>query len=306
VSTSRTRAPSKAASAKEITMLERLKSLPVTAIAALAFAALPANAQDESTPDADTVVATVDETDITLGHMIALRSSLPQQYNQLPPEVLFDGILNQLVQQTLLSQSFEGEISRRGQLMLENERRATVSSEILAGVAERAVTEEAVQDAYETQYANADQKTEYKAAHILVETEEEAASLIEELRDGADFAALAKEHSTGPSGAGGGDLGWFATGTMVAPFEEAVADLEPGTISAPVKTQFGWHVIRLNETRMQETPELSEVRADLEQQIRESAIEAHVAELREPADIDQVGDGEIDPALISQFDLLEN
>jgi len=287
-------------------MLERLKSLPVTAIAALAFAALPANAQDESTPDADTVVATVDGTDITLGHMIALRSSLPQQYNQLPPEVLFDGILNQLVQQTLLSQSFEGEISRRGQLMLENERRATVSSEILAGVAERAVTEEAVQDAYETQYANADQKTEYKAAHILVETEEEAASLIEELRDGADFAALAKEHSTGPSGAGGGDLGWFATGTMVAPFEEAVADLEPGTISAPVKTQFGWHVIRLNETRMQETPELSEVRADLEQQIRESAIEAHVAELREPADIDQVGDGEIDPALISQFDLLEN
>ena len=287
-------------------MLERLKSLPVTAIAALAFAALPANAQDESTPDADTVVATVDGTDITLGHMIALRSSLPQQYNQLPPEVLFDGILNQLVQQTLLSQSFEGEISRRGQLMLENERRATVSSEILAGVAERAVTEEAVQDAYETQYANADQKTEYKAAHILVETEEEAASLIEELRDGADFAALAKEHSTGPSGAGGGDLGWFATGTMVAPFEEAVADLEPGTISAPVKTQFGWHVIRLNETRMQETPELSEVRADLEQQIRESAIEAHVAELREPANIDQVGDGEIDPALISQFDLLEN
>jgi len=190
--------------------------------------------------------------------------------------------------------------------MLENERRATVSSEILAGVAERAVTEEAVQDAYETQYANADQKTEYKAAHILVETEEEAASLIEELRDGADFAALAKEHSTGPSGAGGGDLGWFATGTMVASFEEAVADLEPGTISAPVKTQFGWHVIRLNETRMQETPELSEVRADLEQQIRESAIEAHVAELREPANIDQVGDGEIDPALISQFDLLEN
>ncbi|RBI77580.1 peptidylprolyl isomerase [Roseovarius sp. TE539] len=287
-------------------MLERLKSLPVTAIAALAFAALPANAQDESTPDADTVVATVDGTDITLGHMIALRSSLPQQYDQLPPEVLFDGILNQLVQQTLLSQSFEGEISRRGQLMLENERRATVSSEILAGVAERAVTEEAVQDAYEAQYANADQKTEYKAAHILVETEEEAASLIEELRDGADFAALAKEHSTGPSSAGGGDLGWFATGTMVAPFEEAVADLEPGTISDPVKTQFGWHVIRLNETRMQETPELGEVRADLEQQIRETAIEAHVAELREPADIDQIGDGEIDPALISQFDLLEN
>ena len=287
-------------------MLERLKSLPVTAIAALAFAALPANAQDESTPDADTVVATVDGTDITLGHMIALRSSLPQQYDQLTPEVLFDGILNQLVQQTLLSQSFEGEISRRGQLMLENERRATVSSEILAGVAERAVTEEAVQDAYEAEYANADQKTEYKAAHILVETEEEAASLIEELRDGADFAALAKEHSTGPSGAGGGDLGWFATGTMVAPFEEAVAELEPGTISDPVNTQFGWHVIRLNETRMQETPELGEVRADLEQQIRETAIQAHVAELREPADIDQIGDGEIDPALISQFDLLEN
>lgn len=287
-------------------MLERLKSLPVTAIAALAFAALPANAQDESTPDADTVVATVDGTDITLGHMIALRSSLPQQYDQLTPEVLFDGILNQLVQQTLLSQSFEGEISRRGQLMLENERRATVSSEILAGVAERAVTEEAVQDAYEAEYANADQKTEYKAAHILVETEEEAASLIEELRDGADFAALAKEHSTGPSGAGGGDLGWFATGTMVAPFEEAVAELEPGTISDPVNTQFGWHVIRLNETRMQETPELGEVRADLEKQIRETAIQAHVAELREPADIDQIGDGEIDPALISQFDLLEN
>ena len=190
--------------------------------------------------------------------------------------------------------------------MLENERRATISSEILADVVDREVTDEAVENAYEESYANAEPETEYKAAHILVETEAEAADLVADLEGGADFAALAQEHSTGPSGTSGGDLGWFAAGTMVEAFQEAVDALEPGQISGPVQTQFGWHVIRLDETRAKERPALQEVRGEIVQQLRDAAIEAHVAKLSDPADIDRVEPSEIDPAVIGRTGLLDD
>ncbi|HFQ15592.1 MAG TPA: peptidylprolyl isomerase, partial [Rhodobacteraceae bacterium] len=189
---------------------------------------------------ADTVLATVNGDAITIGHLIATRSALPEQYQALPDEVLFEGILEQLIQQTLLSQA-SGELSRRTQLELENERRALIAGEKIDEITAEALTQEALQAAYDAQYANAEPVPEYNASHILVETEEEAKAIIGELENGADFAELAKEKSTGPSGPNGGALGWFSEGMMVAPFEAAVIGLEPGQVSpAPVQTQFGW------------------------------------------------------------------
>src|SRR5690606_8167 len=102
---------------------------------------------------------------------------------------------------------------------------------------------------------------EHKASHILVESEEEANALIEQLNAGADFAELAVEHSIDPSAAdGGGDLGWFTSSAMVAPFAQAVEAMEVGTYSsAPVQTQFGWHVILLEDQRTSEPPSLDSV-----------------------------------------------
>jgi peptidyl-prolyl cis-trans isomerase C len=272
-------------------------------IAALAATA-PAAAQDA--PDLDKVMATVGETEITLGHMLALRATLPQQYNQIPADVLFKGVLDQLVQQELLRQSHEGDLSATARLRLDNEERAVTASDVISTVTEAAVTPDALQDAYDSEYAESAEETEYRAAHILVETEEKAQSLVEEINGGANFAALAQEHSTGPSGPSGGELGWFGAGVMVPEFFEAVAALEVGEVSAPVQTQFGWHVIKLNETRVKARPTLDEVRDELADTLRRQALEAHIAQLETEAEVDRSGSDGMSPDLINRFDLLEN
>ncbi|MGX0875360.1 peptidyl-prolyl cis-trans isomerase C [Roseovarius sp. MBR-154] len=275
-----------------------------TALVAGLALSTPLVAQD--TPSAETVVATVGDTEITLGHMLALRAGLPQQYDQVPPEVLFKGVLDQLVQQTLLMQSHEGEPSLAAQMQLDNERRAILAADVADDVLNDALTDEALQEAYEARYADADPETEYKAAHILVETEEEAKKLIEEIEGGANFAALAQEHSTGPSGPSGGDLGWFGDGVMVPEFFDAVAALGEGGVSAPVQTQFGWHVIQLKETRVKERPELDAVRDELAGELRQAAFDAYISELEAESSVARDAGDALDPALINQTDLLEN
>ncbi|MDJ1009562.1 MAG: peptidylprolyl isomerase [Paracoccaceae bacterium] len=265
--------------------------------AALALGlALPAAAQDTLTPE--TVVATVNGTEITLGHMVALRSRLPQQYQQLPAEVLFPGILDQLVQQQLLADTEEA-LSPGGQVTIDNEERAILANQAIGAIAANAATDEALAAAYEEQFASAEPDTEYNASHILVETEEEAAAIVEELQGGADFATLAQERSTGPSGPNGGLLGWFGAGAMVEPFETAVMALEAGAISEPVQTQFGWHVILLNETRLAEAPPLEAVRGELTEQLQRAAVDDRIAELTEAGDVDRSAGDALDPAVLN-------
>ncbi|MEM9425734.1 MAG: peptidylprolyl isomerase [Pseudomonadota bacterium] len=277
----------------------------VSIVAATLFLTMPLTAQAEGHVSADTVVATVNGTEVTLGHMLVLRQRLPQQYQQLPPDVLFNGILDQLVQQTLLGESVDT-LSPSSQFVLENEERALRAAEELRTIVDAAMTDEAIQQAYDEAFGNTDPETEYNASHILVESEEEAATLVTDLEGGADFAELAMEKSTGPSGPRGGELGWFGAGAMVAPFEEAVVALEVGAISAPVQTQFGWHVIKLNETRLKEAPSLEEVRGQLQESIQTQAVEARVAEVTEGADITRITLEEIDPTVLNDMSLLEN
>ncbi len=280
----------------------------------VALFALSAPIHADSHVSADTVVATVNGTEITLAHMIVLKQRLPAQYQSLPANVLFDGILDQLVQQTVLGQS-GAELSSGSKATLENEERALRASELIQVLTDVAITDDAIEAAYAETYAGITPEAEYNASHILFIQDDgeaegtafaEAEQAIADLEDGAEFALLAAERSDGPSGPNGGELGWFGPGAMVAPFEEAVAIMEPGTIAGPIETQFGWHVIRLNDSRVKEAPPLDVVRADLVTQLRQVAVEARVAELTSEADITRLTVEEVDPALLDNLTLLEN
>ncbi|WP_316013709.1 peptidylprolyl isomerase [Roseobacter sp. HKCCA0434] len=242
----------------------------------------------------DTVVATVNGTEITLGHVVAIRDRLPQNYRSLPPEVLLPGLVDQLIDQTLLSdEAVEAgaEDLARVQIQLDNERRGILSNETIATVLAGAVTEEKIAEAYEALTSEMTRATEYNASHILVETEEEANDVIAELEGGADFAELAQERSTGPSGPNGGNLGWFGPGQMVPEFDAAVQALEVGAVSEPVETQFGWHVVTVNETRLSPLPPLEQVQPDIVSQLNQDALQAHIDALREGAEIERSVEG---------------
>ena len=275
----------------------------ILAIVLMSFAtAAPAPAQDVT---ADTLAATVNGTDITIGHMIIMRDELSEQYDNLSDEVLFQGILDQLVQQTVLAQTI-GSPSRAVQIRIENERRALLAGAAMSLAFDRAVTDDTLQAAYDEKFAGAELLREFNASHILVETEDEAQALIDALETGADFADLAKEKSTGPSGPNGGELGWFGAGMMVPSFEEAVVVLEIGHISAPVRTQFGWHVIKLNDSRLLAASSLEEVREDLIEELEQQVIEKTIAELTGAADIFRPDLSEVDPAILSDTGLVQN
>lgn len=261
----------------------------------------PVHAEGES---ADTVVATVNGTTITLGEMIALRETLAEQYQSLPDDVLFDGILNQLIQQEVLRQSVT-EMSPRQKANATNNARGYVSGVAMEKVVVKAVTAEALQAAYDERFRNAKPQTEYNAAHILVATADEAEAIKAELAAGADFAELAKAKSldTG-SGSAGGDLGWFGLGMMVKPFEDAVVAAKVGEVTGPIQTEFGFHLILVKETRIAENPTLDAIRDELAAEIENTAIKKLVDDLTATATVTREGEG-IDPTILKKSELID-
>ncbi|MGV8949786.1 MAG: peptidylprolyl isomerase [Cypionkella sp.] len=262
----------------------------------------PALAED---PTADTVVATVNGVNITLGNLIVAREALPEQYKTLPAEALFKGILDQLVQQAVLEQSVGDKLTKKDTLQLENDRRGYLANAALTPVVKAAVTDEALKKAYDEKFKDAKPLTEYHAAHILVDSEDKAKELKAQLDGGADFAALAKANSTDTgSGSNGGDLGWFGLGAMVKPFEDAVVAAEVGKVAGPIKTDFGWHLILVSETRVAKQPSLDDLRDELASQIEQKAVEEHIKALTDAAKIEKPGEG-LDPKLILDATLLD-
>lgn len=222
-----------------------------------------------------------------------LLNAFLSQYPNVDPESIEGEQRQQLTEHVINLTIMAQEAQRRGlhespdtQASLALNRMQTLSDSLIRQVEdEEPIDDEAIQAAYDERYGDT---REYKARHILVEEETEAESLIEQLNDGADFADLASEHSTGPSGENGGDLGWFSPDQMVPPFAEAIQTIEPGNYSeAPVETDFGWHVILVEDSRDSEGPALEEVREDIVNNLRQERVQSFVSELREEAEVDK-------------------
>ena len=260
-------------------------------IAALALLAphAPLVAQEEPKVDPSLVLATVNGEEITLRDIVALRMELPPQYQSIPDTVLFDGLIEQLTRQILLRQAAErtGLAEEPAVLRgLEFQRTSFLAELYVRERLNERITPETVEAEYVARYLNAPKPTQYKARHILVPDEAEAAEIAALAKaEGADFAELAKTRSKGPSAPVGGDLGWFEEGQMVPEFQAVAFALELGQVSDPVQTQFGWHVIKLEETRERPAPTLDEVREELIGAMSREITDAVVEALREAGDV---------------------
>jgi peptidyl-prolyl cis-trans isomerase C len=166
----------------------------------------------------------------------------------------------------------------------------------LQSEAKAAVTEQAMRKVYDEAIGQMKKEPEVRARHILVETEDEAKAVIAELKKGGDFAELAKTKSKDPGSADGGDLGYFTKDQMVPEFSEVAFKLEKGALSEPVKSQFGWHVIKVEDKRERQPPEFDKVKDQLEQYVvRRQQVEL-ITKLRQDAKIEKIGAPAATPA----------
>lgn len=264
----------------------------------LLSAAVPSLAQDAST-----VIAKVNDEPITLGQLIALKEGMNDQQG-LPPQASWDMLLEQMIRQTAAAQVQAKTPSARDTAMLENDRRAVLAGAYLEKIATAEPTEAELKAAYEKAFGNETApKTEYHAAHILVADEAAAKAIEDALAKGGDFGKLAEEKSTDNSGPNKGDLGWFTPDQMVEPFAKAVAALKPGEVSKPVQTQFGWHVIKLMDTRQMKAPEFDQIKDQLALQVRRDKVTAAVEAVTKEAKVEKTPG--LDPALITKTELLD-
>jgi len=263
---------------------------PAALLAAFLFAGPAAVLAQDGKDGDNAVVAVVNGHEIRQLDLAAAYERLPQQYKQIPFDNLFPQLVEQLVTNHLM------EVAGRA-LDLHNDEAVQAQIRAFEGAAiqqaylqrkiDAQVTEESIAQVYEDTIGNAEGPEEVRASHILVKTEEEGVSILKELADGADFAALARKHSTGPTGPRGGDLGYFTADAMAEPFAAAAFALEIGTIGPdPIQTQFGWHVIKVVDKRRKPPADLAESRARIQDLLTREFITAHMAELRANAEIE--------------------
>lgn len=210
--------------------------------------------------------------------------------DQLTSPTVREALTNEMISQELLVQQAEKQkLDKDPQIVLELEmaqRNVLVGNLLNRVVRQQAPSEDDIRKAYEAAIKDMSNK-EYQARHILVDAEDKAKELIEKLKGGGDFAELAKTSSTDSSSAEGGELGWFTLDMMAPPFSEAVAKLEKGKFTTePVQTEFGWHVILLEDIRDAQPPSLEQMQPQLAQQAQRKIVTDYLAKLRSEAKID--------------------
>ncbi|MGB0342989.1 MAG: peptidylprolyl isomerase [Parvibaculales bacterium] len=252
--------------------------------ACISMTDLPAMAQ---TPNGG-VVAKVNGTDITYDDIALVEEELRGFIGQMPEQQRFETVRGYMVDRVLAAQAArkaglenDPQVKLR-QAFMDNKalQDVYVARELMARVDEKKI-----EAYYRKEISAASREEEVRARHILVDDKETAQDIIAQLAKGADFVALAKEKSKGPSGPSGGDLGYFGKAAMVAPFSEAAFKLEKGGVSEPVKTRFGWHVIKVEDRRVRPTPPLEEVRGQIFDILLGEARRELYGKLRENADI---------------------
>lgn len=257
---------------------------------AVSFLALTLGSASLAAQEPDTVVAKVGDAEITEADMAFAAQDLGQELQRFPPAQWRKLLLDVMVDMELMANAArEAGLDKDPdfQKQLEFLELRALRNAYLGQKIDGDITEEDVKAAYDKQFADYEGPEELSASHILVKEKAEAEEIIKQLDEGADFAELAREKSTGPSGPNGGSLGFFKQGQMVKPFEEAALALEPGSYTKePVQTQFGWHVIQLNEKRRQPKPDLEQVGQQLRQQLMREAYDARMAELKDQVAIE--------------------
>ena len=289
-------------------MSQRLRFLRLATLCCAAALAAPVHAQQPApaaqapaakppaaaaTPAAkDPVVATVNGTPIRLSELEVAQQSLPQQYRNMPLQAVFPALLDRIIDSKLVVQ--ESKKSKVNEDPAFKKRMAFVEDQVLQDFwiqreIAKQVTAEKLQKRYEERLKQMPSEDEVRAKHILVSTEDEAKALIAELKKGAAFDKLAKEKSTDKaSGAEGGDLGWFKKSDMVKEFADAAFALNKGDLTeTPVKTQFGYHVIKLEDRRKAPPPSYEEMADALREEMAREVITGQLDQLRSGAKVEK-------------------
>ena len=241
--------------------------------------------------DDDPVVATVNGTKILKSMLVTAQQLLPEQYQKIPLMQIYPALVD-----TVIDMKLSAADARKRRLHKTKEFKVLMSRvedqmlqrTVLQAEMDKALTEEALKRRYDALIADEKSSTEVHARHILVKTKEEANDIIEQLQNGASFEVTAKEKSTGPSATSGGDLGFFGKGQMVPEFEKAAFSLRKGKFTdTPVKTQFGWHIIKLEDRRKSEPPSFESIKQKLQTEISQETGAEYVSGLRKEAKIER-------------------
>ena len=268
-------------------------ALPIRQIFIVAFALVFLSGPDAVAQNqiSEGTVATVDGIAITYNDVSLVEDELMAVYGQLPEEQRFQTLVGYMVNRILASEAAK-------EAGLENDtdvakikafmERKALQDVYIAKVLMERVREEDVTAYYDKEIKNGPVEEEVRARHILLDNREAADAVVADLKNGADFAALAKERSKGPSGPSGGDLGYFSKQSMVPAFSDAAFKLAAGETSPPVQTQFGWHVIRVEDRRNRPVPPLDQVRDQIYQLLVSEAQRDIYDEMRAKASVDIV------------------
>ncbi|UTD26694.1 peptidylprolyl isomerase [Bradyrhizobium sp. WD16] len=247
---------------------------------------LPARAQDSNA-----VVAKVNGAEIRESDIAVAEEELGPSLAQMDPATRRENVVNFLIDLKLAAKAAEDKKVQdrddfKKRLAFAHDR--LLMDSLLAVEGKAATTDEAMHKVYDDAAKQISSEQEVHARHILVETEDEAKQVIDELKKGADFAELAKKKSKDPGASDGGDLGFFTKDQMVPEFSTAAFALEPGKISDPVKSQFGWHVIKVEEKRNRKPPAFDQVKAQIETYVTRKAQADYVSKLHQSAKIERL------------------
>src|ERR1700704_3846211 len=255
-------------------------------LALVLFAGLPLRAED-----ANPVLAKVNGSEIRQSDLALAEEELGPSLAQMDPATKKENVLAFLIDMKIVAKAAEDkkiENNEDFKKRLAFTRNRLLMDSLLATEGKAATTDEAMKKVYEEASKQITGEQEVHARHILVETEDEAKAIKAELDKGADFAELAKKKSKDPGASDGGDLGFFTKEQMVPEFSAVAFTLEPGKISDPVKSQFGWHIIKVEEKRARKAPEFEQVKAQIETYVTRKAQAEYVAKLREAAKIERM------------------
>jgi peptidyl-prolyl cis-trans isomerase C len=266
-----------------------------TGVLAIAlFASLPLRAED-----ANPVLAKVNGAEIRQSDVALAEEELGPSLAQMDPATKKENVLAFLIDMKIVAKAAEDKkIEDRPDFKarLAFARNRLLMDNLLAAEGKAATTDDAMKKVYDEAAKQIAGEQEVHARHILVETEDEAKAIKAELTKGADFAELAKKKSKDPGAADGGDLGFFTKDQMVPEFSTVAFALEPGKISDPVKSQFGWHVIKVEEKRNRQAPDFAQVKPQIETYVTRKAQAEYVAKLREAAKVERLDQASNTPA----------